>query len=126
MKTSHDCLPKQIDSSRDGPLDHEAVQLGSAYSHPVADGKVGVHFHSRAEKADAAERIGIFRWNGDAKIGQRKLAVRHKAFPAGFVDGRNCAIGNHYIKAVLARRDRCAQSSRPAPDNEDVSIQPMN
>src|ERR1700730_17977003 len=63
MEPGDDILPHQIDSSYSGPFDHAAVQLGSPYAEPVPDWEAGVHFHSRTEKADAAERIGIFRWD---------------------------------------------------------------
>ena len=70
MQSGHNSLPEEMDSSRSGPVDHKAMQFRPAYAQAVPGGKTGVDLHSGTEKADTAERIGLFRWNGNAKIGQ--------------------------------------------------------
>ena len=70
MQSGDNSLPEQMDSSRSGPVDHKAMQFRPAYAQAVPGGKTGVDLHSGTEKADTAERIGLFRRNGDAEIGQ--------------------------------------------------------
>ncbi len=124
MEPGDNGLPKQVDPRSCGSLDHQAMQPGSAYADALPDRKTGLHFHARTDKTDATERVGIFPRNLYPEIGQRGYAVRHQTFPAGLVDGRDRAIGNHYIEAMLAGCDRCRETSRSSTDYENVSVPP--
>ncbi len=70
MQPGDNGLPKEMDSNRSCPVDHKAMQFRPAYAEAVPGGKTGVHLHSRTEKADTAERIGLFRRDSNAEIGQ--------------------------------------------------------
>jgi hypothetical protein len=125
MQSGDDGLPKQIDSGGYGSIDHEAMQLGSAYAEPLPGRKTGVHFRTGTDKPDAAEGIGLFWWNDDTQIGQRGNAVWHETFAARLVDGRNRAIGDYDLESALPGCDRRCESSRSSPDYENVSVPPM-
>jgi hypothetical protein len=64
----------------------------------------------------------LFRRNANSQLRQSRATIRHQPFTARLVNWWPRAVGDYYVQPTLPRSDCRRQSSRPAPNDENVCL----
>ena len=103
-----------------GAAHHHGVQGSTAQAQPVALGEGGLDRNAPLAKANAAERVRA----GGVEIDPQRLGggptIRHDAFPASLIDGRNGTVRHGHHEAAQACGDSGGQARGAAADYEYV------
>jgi hypothetical protein len=115
-------IPSQFDTGLCGSLRHDAMQLGTSNGAPALPSREEcIRGKFRTQEPDSLERKGSVEWKLDLEPFERRQAIRHQAFAAGFVNRRLAAIGDDNAQASLSGCNSSSQAGRPTANHENVS-----
>jgi len=106
-----------------GALSQRCVESGPSNPPTLFVGKVRLRREIPLDESNTPEWETQIGGDYDAKFAESGYAIGHETFAAGFVDGRNGAVGYTGAKTLLTHGDGRRKSRGTAADDENICFE---
>ncbi len=111
----------EADTQCGGTVTEQLVQRRAANAQAGEGRKVSRDPDAGVSKRDAGERAAM-EVGGNPESGEGTAGIGHKAFAAGFVDGRLSGVGQQDVGTAQAKGDGGSESGRAGANDQYVTV----